>query len=308
MATKSTKPVVQSDDVTEDDVVLANHTIEVNGNTLHLDVKDSILMIRNAAQTGEVLLNTSDENLSRAFMTAWLALVDKRYPAMDMYVHLLHSPEELKILQVSDWAGYLMINEDVPYASKLIPAKRFVSIPTDPGCYQFEYLMGEYKVTRKMKNSRWVKGEPEWIRQQRNTLYKHLALNFLLAGRNINARYFPRTAIYTHKISEVIAIPDAEERHAVSQTNIDKSVIKNADYSLGIYEQKLAEAGKKFESKLRGVKLADGTFMPIEQMIGHVFSRKFNTIALDDLEVSEVNAEHFVSLAATRNLIVSVVQ
>lgn len=321
--TPEVTPIKFVEGQTEDEVMLNNHVLVLNGNRLHLTVKDTILMVRNEVVTDLPQVNTSDDGLSKAISTAWLGLIDNRYPLADRWVHMLHTPEELNAMMVSDWAGYLVIVKDVPYASEIIPASEFVSIPTEPGVYQFEYLMGEYKVNHKMKNSRYVAGEPKWISQQRNTYYKQLAITLLVQGRNINARYFPRIGKYIAKLSETIQIEDPVERKTFSDINIKTAAVKSTEYGLKVYETKLATEGKSFVSAAEVLKLADGTFMAavdgimecidgstkeVKSVIGHEFDRWYGTVHLISMPVTVVNAQNFLSTCAQHGLTVNLIK
>jgi len=295
---KKLTPVEEIDaavEMTEDQVILANHVLEVNGNMLHLEIKDGFMSIKNEVITGLPKINASDENLAKALSTAWLGILDGRYAEMDRWVHAYHTKTELQTMMVCDWAGFLVITEGIPYASQIIPASRFVSIPTDPGVYQYEYLMGEYKVTHKMKNTRYEASEAPWFTTQRNAYYKHLALTLMVLGHDINARYFPRTGRYIAKLEEVISIEDSNERAAVSAQNIAVSGVKRTEYRLDNFIKKEAEQGKVFQSAVRAVKLADGTLMAVKDVIGREFDRWLGSLPYGKIVVTEQNVEKFIS-------------
>jgi len=298
--------------VTESQVILANHVLEVNGNMLHLEVKDNkILMIRNEVVQDPPLplINTSDDNLSKALSTAWLSLLDNTYPIMDRYVHMKYTPEQLSVKMVTDWAGYLIVEEGIPYASELIPASKIVSIPTDPGVYQLEYIAGKYKILREMKDTRWEKAEPKWRTQQRKAVYKHTALNLMFLGYNINARYFESTARYIAKLDEVISIPDAAERAKVSKDNIARSVVGQTEYHVDQWAEKVEqETGKKFQSAVRAVKLADGTILEALDCIGLKFMRWWDNSPVGEYKVTAENLENFLSTYAQERLVMTIIK
>jgi hypothetical protein len=83
--------------------------------------------------------------------------------------------------------------------------------------------------------------------------------------------------------------------------------VRRTEYGLGVYATKLAEEGKTFQSAMRAVRMSDGTLMSITQVVGHTFARKLGNVALPNMEVTEINAENFVSVAAQHQLAVSLV-
>ena len=295
MSTKTNKS--SNTGSTEEQVILANHTQDVCGNVMHFIPADGILRITNEEVNDLPVFRCKNDDLSRAFSTAWLGLIDGRYPLFDRQVALLHTHEDLKAMVSCPWAGYLTLGEDDAYVSPLISKKSFMSLPTDPGVYVLDYLMGQYKVVRNLKATRYVADEPRWVKIARSAFYKHVALSILATGRNVEARHFPRTNKYVQSMDEIISIPDAAERAVESDRRIKTATIKQDEYGLNVYVTKLAEKGEKFESQLEQIKLVNGQLMTKADALGHTFNRTFGTVPMGTVEVTALNVENFFSIA-----------
>jgi len=277
----------------------ANHTLVINGNRYHLEIKDNILMLRNEVVLDKLLprINTSDISLCKAFPTAWLALLDEKYPLMDYWMHFLHTPKELALMRVTDWAAYLVIDDAFKYASKLVPAAKFVSLPTEAGVYQVEYINGVYKVIRKMKDTRQEVGEPDWRTKQRNANYKHQAISILFSGQEVNARCYGNTSLYMKKMEEVISIDDDELRAETSERNIATSTFKKNEYKINTYIQKLEDEGKTFKSAARTIKLANDVILEATDMIGRKFIIFDGKVGLNPFKVTKENLETWLNVS-----------
>jgi hypothetical protein len=313
MSKKLSTPVTENT-VSEIDALTQASHIMINGHAMSITwAGDNTLHIRpddfDEAVERPYNFGNAQKNLCTAMPKAWLDYANGKYPVAINGLHLRYTWEEMKRnpMGIVPGAGYLLAGRELPaeWAARLLSAPR-----QDTGVFLLDYVEGKLKIVKEMHDSTYVEGEYDGFggpAQQRNAFNKHMALNMLLTGAAINVHYFPTTAErYVTKIMAPINQPIGERIEIASQA-IGEYVVRHSEKGVAAYAAKLAGEGKTFQSAMRAVRMSDGALMSITEIVGHTFARKLGKVQLPAMEVTEINAENFVSVCAKNGLIVDLI-
>ena len=246
----------------------------------------------------------TEKNLCTALVTAWLSYANGAYPMAMPGLHLYRTWEDLKKVpgKVMPNAGILIAGTELPeeWASRLLSAPR-----QDEGVFEVDYVMGKLQIVKEMKNSTWTEGEYEGYGgplHQRNTFWKHVALDMLLNGMAINVHYFPTTA--TRWAAPIMAPIDQplNVRVAAAAQGIAEGTLKKTERRVHAFYAAQEAKGVDFKSTLREVKLISGEILTAEKMLGVDLLRWRGNNYIGHKTITAANIEESLTTIGTLKL------